>query len=67
MQKPTRVQILLGIIGTIFLGALGSGLWELLKPIFVGTGEVLVSIVTLGLTNLRDGFYSNAEREIDIK
>ena len=50
-----------GILGTIVLGALGSGLWSVL---FAPLGSFLVkftlSLVTLGISSARDHVYASA-------
>lgn len=48
------------IIGALVIGALGSGLWELVKPLLSLLGAASLNIVTLGLDSLRDGLYSEA-------
>lgn len=53
-------KALLSTLGVILLGALGSGLWELLKPLLNWGWSGLLTISTLGLTSLRDGIYANA-------
>lgn len=53
-------KTLLSTLGVILLGALGSGLWELLKPLLNWGWSGLLTISTLGLTSLRDGIYANA-------
>ena len=47
-------------LGVIVLGALGSGLWELAKPLLGWGWAALVGLSTLGLSSLRDGLYSQA-------
>jgi len=51
---------LLAVIGALLVGALGSGLWELLKPLFLWASSASLNIVTLGLDSLRDGLYADA-------
>ena len=53
-------KTVLSTIGVIFFGALGSGLWELLKPLLHWVWYGLLTISTLGLTSLIDGIYANA-------
>lgn len=53
-------KTLLTTLGVIFFGALGSGLWELLKPLLNWSWSGLLTISTLGLTSLRDGIYAEA-------
>lgn len=48
------------IIGALVVGALGSGLWELIKPLLSLLGSASLNIVTLGLDSLRDGLYAEA-------
>jgi len=55
-------KTIFGIIGTIILGALGSGLWELGKPIAQGAWTAVLTVATLGLDSLRDGIYVDAGR-----
>lgn len=48
----------LGILATILLGALGSGLWDvLLKGAFGAVGRGILTVITFGYTNLRDSSY----------
>ena len=51
---------ILTILGALFLGALGSGLWEVIKPLFTWLLAGSLHIVTLGLDSLRDGLYAEA-------
>ncbi|MEY2485486.1 MAG: hypothetical protein QOH39_1134 [Verrucomicrobiota bacterium] len=47
-----------GIVGTVLLGALGSGFWDLfLRDIFVWIGHGLLTLITLGISSVRDSFY----------
>jgi len=56
MRKPTK--IVLGIIGPIILGALGSGFWDLcLRGLFTWIARGILSATTLGITSVRDSFY----------
>jgi hypothetical protein len=56
MNKRSVVSTL----GVIVLGAFGSGLWELGKPLLGWLWEALVGLSTLGLDSLRDGIYADA-------
>ncbi|HEY3932902.1 MAG TPA: hypothetical protein VGM58_11115 [Verrucomicrobiae bacterium] len=48
----------LRIAGAIFIGAIGSGVWELfLKDFFFGIGHILVGGLTFGLQSLQDSIY----------
>ena len=53
---------LFSIVGTIVLGALGSGLWELLKPLGTTAWDAMLTVSTLGLDSLKDGLYQSASR-----
>src|SRR5437868_15179640 len=54
----TRVKWIVGIIGTIVLGALGSGLWDLcLRDFFVWSGHGILTLITLGIGSVRDSVY----------
>src|SRR6266536_2883145 len=56
MRKSTK--IVLGILGTIVLGALGSGFWDLcLRNLLTWIGHGILSAITLGITSVRDSFY----------
>jgi hypothetical protein len=56
MTKPTKW--ILGVLGTIVLGALGSGFWELfMRDFFTWIGRGILSVITLGITSVRDSFY----------
>ncbi len=49
----------IGILGTILLGALGSGLWDLiLRDFFAWIGRFVLTGLTLGFTSIREGFYA---------
>lgn len=51
------------VLGTITLGALGSGLWEaFLKPSAYWVVTLTLDLATLGLTTLRDGMYADAAK-----
>lgn len=51
-------KTILSIIGALILGALGNGLWELVKPLLGWGGSFLLTAATLGLDSLRDGIYA---------
>jgi hypothetical protein len=59
----TRAKIVLGICGSILLGALGSGFWDLfLRDAFIWVGHGLLTIITLGIGSVRDGFYAEISK-----
>lgn len=55
-----KKEKIIPIVGALIVGALGSGLWELIKPLLSLLGGASLSIVTLGLDSLRDGLYAEA-------
>jgi cation transport ATPase len=58
MRKYFRISAVLTVIGALILGALGSGLWELLfKPLLFWVSTVFLNIATLGINSLRDDLY----------
>jgi hypothetical protein len=58
MQMTMSRKVVLGIIGTIVLGAVGSGVWELIfSPTFTWLGRGLLTLVTLGLDSVSDSIY----------
>ncbi len=57
MTLPKQLRFLLLLAGTLIVGALGNGLWELAKPGLVWVGNAVLHVATLGLTSLRDGLY----------
>ena len=60
MNKKTTLTM----IGVVVLGALGSGLWELVKPLLGWSWSGLLTIATLGLDSLRDGIYADAASSV---
>jgi len=63
MSKKT----VLGAVAAVLLGALGSGFWELAKPV-LGWGWLgLLTVATLGLDSLRDGMYADAARNVGLR
>lgn len=45
------------IIVAIVVGAIGSGLWEMIKPMLSWASNASLTIVTLGIESLTDGIY----------
>lgn len=57
----TRNKWVLGGIGTVVLGALGSGLWStVFEPLGTAALKALLSIVTLGIAAAKDSVYREA-------
>lgn len=57
-----KKQTLLGILGTLILGALGSGLWELIKPGFSFLGSATLTVVSLGMDSIVNDIYTRVGR-----
>ena len=52
------IKIGLGILATILLGAIGSGVWEyLLKPFFEFGTKFILNIATLGIETFKNDIY----------
>jgi len=59
MSIQWRPQWLFAIVGTVILGAIGSGLWDsLFKPVLPWVAKTIFNIATLGLKQAQDGLYS---------
>ncbi|MDT8419964.1 MAG: hypothetical protein RQ754_06000 [Desulfuromonadales bacterium] len=62
-EIPSPLAWIAGILGTIFLGALGSGFWNLiLGPLVSKLGNVVVRISSLGIKSLKDKLYYEASK-----
>jgi len=52
------IKLMLGMVGAVLLGAIGSGVWEgLLKPISVYTRDLLLDIISFGFVSYQDNIY----------
>lgn len=59
MINNKYLKVTLGIIATILLGAIGSGVWEyLLKPSFGTISELTLNIITFGIESFKNDLYS---------
>jgi hypothetical protein len=55
---PKLLKWTLWGLGTILLGALGSGFWDLfLRNAFIAIGHGILTLITLGMSSVRDSFY----------
>jgi hypothetical protein len=65
MRKYFRLSVVLAVVGALVLGALGSGLWELLfKPLLTWITTLFLNIATLGINSLRDDLYAEIAKGI---
>jgi hypothetical protein len=59
----SKAKWFFGILGSLVLGALGSGLWNgVFSPIFSALGRLTMSLLTLGYSSARDGVYEQAAK-----
>ena len=66
MRAYFRLSAVLTVTGALILGALGSGLWELLvKPLLFWVSTLFLNVATLGINSLRDGLYEEIARGND--
>lgn len=59
----SKLKWTFGIVGTVILGAIGSGVWRLLlEPFSLWIGKALFTVATLGLESLRNGVYAEVAK-----
>jgi len=52
-----------GVVGTILLGAIGSGFWQRLgDPLYTFVRDSVLNLATLGLATLKDSIYADVSR-----
>jgi hypothetical protein len=62
-MKTDSKKVLYFVLGSIILGSLGSGFWEIaLKPFFLWVGKLSLTIVTLGISSLEESIYQRVAR-----
>jgi hypothetical protein len=62
-KLPKWAKVVGGGLGTIAIGAIGSGVWERLgDPVFVFLRDALLNVGSLGLVTLKDSLYSDVSR-----
>lgn len=65
MQISKWKKISLGIAGTVLLGALGSGCWEIaVKPFGIWLGKLILTAATLGSSSIKDSIYREAAKGV---
>ena len=63
MELNITVKWILGIVATILLGALGSGLWSLVfNPLFKRFGKFFMSVSSLGLKSVQNQIYAEVAK-----
>ena len=63
MELNITLKWFLGIVGIIFLGALGSGLWSLLfKPLSKRFSKFFMSVASLGLKSVQNQIYAEVAK-----
>ncbi len=50
------------LVGTLTVGALGNGLWELARPLLIWLFGVTIDVANLGMTSLTDSMYVEIAR-----
>jgi hypothetical protein len=59
MSLPRSLKWIFGIVGALFVGAIGNGFWEwFLRDLFMWCGRGILSLITLGVDSVRDSFYA---------
>jgi hypothetical protein len=58
-------KVVFTIVGTLILGAIGSGLWErLFDPAYVWIRDGILNLATFGIRSLKNEMYQNVARGI---
>jgi hypothetical protein len=58
MEISSTKKVVFGVVATVILGAVGSGIWELVfSPSVTWIGRGLLTLVTLGLDSVSDAIY----------
>lgn len=62
-ENKTITKKLISLISVLFIGALGSGLWDIfLKKLFFGIGEIFVKLMSNIYSGYIDSLYKNVGR-----
>lgn len=57
-QEESFISRVKWLIGILFVGGLGSGFWDVfLKPVFIGSSNIILNIITFGMSTLKDNIY----------
>lgn len=58
MDRKTILRATLGILGTVLIGAIGSGVWEhILQPALSWTRDSVLNVASLGIETFKDDTY----------
>lgn len=58
ISKNKTLSLILGLIGTLIIGGLGSGVWEyILKPLFSHSINFILDLSTLGMDTFKNSIY----------
>jgi len=57
-------KTIISAVAAVLLGALGSALWEFVKPVLAWAWFGLLTVATLRLEILRDAMYTYAARNV---
>lgn len=58
-------KLLLSALGALVIGAMGSGLWDLIfKPILTWLGSIILSATTFGIQSFQDDLYARMARGV---
>ena len=61
-EWPTWKKVVLGalgLLGTILIGAIGSGIWQRLgDPLYIWLRDALLTGTTFGIATLKDALYA---------
>jgi hypothetical protein len=59
-DQPTWLRVTLGVLGSLVVGAIGSGIWERAgDPLYVYCRDAILNLATLGLSSLKDSLYTD--------
>lgn len=61
LHGSTRARWVIGLLGAVLIGAIGSGVWEMVvRPGLSGIARGVLTVLTFGSNTLRDAAYSTA-------
>ena len=63
-RRGMSAKRVFSILVLIILGAAGSGLWEIAKPVFPWVRDIVLTTATLGINRLRDDLYLDVAKTV---